>query len=66
MVRECPHLQSWLERMWTLSGVAEGTNLTHVKAGYFGRTGNNVVPLGPDLGPDWGFAEGAADALVLQ
>ena len=35
-------------------GVAEASNLEHCKNGYFGRTGNNIVPLGPDL--DFGTA----------
>ena len=30
-----------------LPGVAEASNLAHCKQGYFGRTGNALVPIGP-------------------
>mmetsp|Transcript_33329 Transcript_33329/g.100684 ORF Transcript_33329/g.100684 Transcript_33329/m.100684 type:complete len:275 (-) Transcript_33329:63-887(-) len=66
MIRECPQLHAWLERMWRLPGVAKGTSIDHIKKGYFGRTGNNIVPLGPDLGPDWGFGADADTSPSLQ
>ncbi|KAK9859809.1 hypothetical protein WJX84_010324 [Apatococcus fuscideae] len=46
-----PQLQRWLLEMLSLPGVRESSNLDHCKRGYFGRTGNNIVPLGPVL--DW-------------
>ncbi|MCH9680925.1 MAG: glutathione S-transferase C-terminal domain-containing protein [Deltaproteobacteria bacterium] len=49
MVRDYPHLQRWLEAMSAWPGVAPASNLEHCKRGYFGRTGNNIVPLGPAL-----------------
>ncbi|KAK9868840.1 hypothetical protein WJX84_002959 [Apatococcus fuscideae] len=45
-----PHLQRWLLDMLALEGVQACSNLDHCKKGYFGRTGNNLVPLGPALG----------------
>ena len=32
-----------------MPGVAEASNIRHCKLGYFGRTGNNIIPLGPEL-----------------
>ena len=46
-VRSYPHLQRWLERMVEVPGVRGASNLGHCKRGYFGRTGNNLVPGGP-------------------
>ncbi len=43
-------VQAWLERMLSLPGVTQCSSLDHCKKGYFGRTGNNLVPLGPVLG----------------
>jgi putative glutathione S-transferase len=42
-----PHLWRWLCRVHALPGVAESNSLTHCRQGYFGRSWNNVVPLGP-------------------
>jgi len=42
-----PHLWRWLCRMYALPGVAESNSLDHCKQGYFGRSWNNVIPLGP-------------------
>jgi glutathionyl-hydroquinone reductase len=42
-------MQRWLQDLWSLQGVAAASNLDHCKRGYFGRTGNNIVPLGPQL-----------------
>lgn len=42
-----PHLWRWLCRVYALPGVAESNSLDHCKQGYFGRSWNNVVPLGP-------------------
>ena len=35
--------------LYSLLGVAEASNIDHCKKGYFGRHGNNVVPVGPQL-----------------
>lgn len=43
-----PHLWQWLCRVYALPGVAQSNSLDHCKQGYFGRSWNNVVPLGPD------------------
>jgi len=42
-----PHLWRWLCRVYALPGVAQSNSLEHCKQGYFGRSWNNVVPLGP-------------------
>ena len=42
-----PYLWRWLCRVFALPGVADAGSLIHCKQGYFGRSWNNVVPLGP-------------------
>lgn len=49
MVREYVDLHRWLRDVYHQPGVAEASNLEHCKRGYFGRTGNNIVPAGPAL-----------------
>ncbi|KAA6429496.1 MAG: hypothetical protein FRX49_00888 [Trebouxia sp. A1-2] len=44
-----PNLQRWMMDFYSLPGVAEASNIDHCKKGYFGRHGNNIVPLGPQL-----------------
>ena len=46
-VLDHPHLWHWLCRVHALPGVAGAGSLVHCRQGYFGRTGNQVVPLGP-------------------
>ncbi len=46
-VLDYPHLWRWLCRVYALPGVAASNSLIHCRQGYFGRTWNNVVPLGP-------------------
>lgn len=41
-----PNLWAYLKRLYQIPGFAETSNLTHIKNGYFGRTGNGTVPLG--------------------
>ncbi len=43
------HLWRWLCRVYALPGVASSNALTHCRQGYFGRSWNGVVPLGPLL-----------------
>jgi len=45
IVRDCPNLQRWLRDMFDFPGVREGTNIDHCIFGYFGRTGNNIIPV---------------------
>ena len=47
MVRDIQSLKRWLEDMLFIPGIAEASNLEHCRKGYFGRTGNKIVPLGP-------------------
>lgn len=42
-----PHLWRWLCRVYALPGVPESGSLIHCRQGYFGRSWNNVIPLGP-------------------
>ena len=46
-ILDYPHLWRWLCRVYALPGVAEAGSLIHCRQGYFGRSWNNVVPLGP-------------------
>ncbi|MEM6974200.1 MAG: glutathione S-transferase C-terminal domain-containing protein [Pseudomonadota bacterium] len=46
-VLDYPGLWRWLCRVYALDGVAESSALTHCRQGYFGRTWNGVIPLGP-------------------
>lgn len=41
------HVWCWLCRVYALPGVAESNSLDHCKQGYFGRSWNGVIPLGP-------------------
>ncbi|MEO0325952.1 MAG: glutathione S-transferase C-terminal domain-containing protein [Myxococcota bacterium] len=47
-IADYPRLSDWLARMLAVPGVAEASNLDHARNGYFGRTGNGVVPMGPE------------------
>ncbi len=46
-VLDFPYLWRWLCRVYALPGVAQSSSLEHCRQGYFGRSWNNVVPLGP-------------------
>jgi len=46
-ILDFPHLWRWLCRVYAIDGVAQSNSLDHCKQGYFGRSWNNVVPLGP-------------------
>lgn len=46
-ILDYPHLWRWLCRVHSLPGVAEAGSLVHCRQGYFGRSWNEVVPLGP-------------------
>lgn len=46
-ILDYPHLWRWLCRVHALPGVAESGSLIHCRQGYFGRSWNGVVPLGP-------------------
>ncbi len=46
-ILDYPHLWRWLCRVHALEGVAEASSLIHCRQGYFGRSWNGVVPLGP-------------------
>lgn len=46
-ILDYPHLWRWLCRVHALPGVAQGSSLVHCRQGYFGRSWNGVVPLGP-------------------
>ena len=46
-ILDYPYLWRWLCRVYALPGVAQSNSLVHCRQGYFGRSWNNVVPLGP-------------------
>ena len=46
-ILDYPHVWRWLCRVYALPGVAESGSLIHCRQGYFGRSWNNVIPLGP-------------------
>ncbi len=46
-ILDYPNLWRWLCRVYALPGVAESGSLLHCRQGYFGRSWNGVVPLGP-------------------
>ena len=46
-ILDYPHLWRWLCRVHALDGVARSGSLVHCRQGYFGRSWNRVVPLGP-------------------
>ncbi len=48
-ILDYPFLWRWLCRVYAIPGVAQSNSLDHCKQGYFGRSWNNVVPLGPTL-----------------
>ncbi len=46
-ILDYPHLWRWLCRVYALPSVAKSNSLIHCRQGYFGRSWNNVIPLGP-------------------
>ncbi|MEL6573699.1 MAG: glutathione S-transferase C-terminal domain-containing protein [Pseudomonadota bacterium] len=46
-ILDYPHLWRWLCRVYQMEGVADAGSLLHCRQGYFGRSWNGVVPLGP-------------------
>ncbi len=48
-ILDYPHLWRWICRVYAIPGVAKAGSLVHCRQGYFGRSWNNVVPLGPNL-----------------
>ena len=47
MLHEYRNLSRWLDAFGALPGVTEASNIEHCRAGYFGRTGDNRIPIGP-------------------
>ncbi len=48
-ILDYPNLWRWLCRVYALDGVADAGSLIHCRQGYFGRSWNGVVPLGPTV-----------------
>lgn len=46
-ILDYPNLWRWLCRVYAIPGAAQSNSLDHCKQGYFGRSWNNVIPLGP-------------------
>ena len=51
LVYEYPNIYGWMKDIYQYKNVKNACNIKHCKNGYFGRTGNNVIPKGPDY--DW-------------
>ena len=46
-VLDYPHLWRWICRVYALKGVRDSNSLVHCRQGYFGRSWNKTIPLGP-------------------
>ena len=46
-ILDYPNLWRWLCRVYALPGVRDSNSLLHCRQGYFGRTWNKTIPLGP-------------------
>lgn len=46
-ILDYPHLWRWLCRVYAIDGVSASNSLIHCRQGYFGRTWNRTIPLGP-------------------
>jgi putative glutathione S-transferase len=46
-ILDYPHLWRWVCAVYAIPGVAEASPLQHSVQGYFGRSDNRVVPVGP-------------------
>ncbi|MEM0989416.1 MAG: glutathione S-transferase C-terminal domain-containing protein [Pseudomonadota bacterium] len=46
-ILDYPNLWRWLCRVYAMDGVANAGSLIHCRQGYFGRSWNGVIPLGP-------------------
>ena len=46
-ILDYPHIWHWLCRVYALPGISDAGSLVHCRQGYFGRSWNGVVPLGP-------------------
>lgn len=46
-ILDYPNLWRWLCRVYAINGVPQSNSLIHCRQGYFGRSWNNVIPLGP-------------------
>ena len=51
-VREYPNLWRWLCDMYKIPAVSSESPLEPMKVGYFGRTPNNIIPVGPPGYPE--------------
>lgn len=48
-VLDYPYLWRWLCRFYTVFGVEPSGSLIHCRQGYFGRSWNQVIPMGPNF-----------------
>lgn len=46
-ILDYPYLWRWLCRVYAMPGVADAGSLVHCRQGYFGRSWNGTIPLGP-------------------
>ncbi|MEM7472287.1 MAG: glutathione S-transferase C-terminal domain-containing protein [Pseudomonadota bacterium] len=47
-ILDYPNLWRWLCRVYAMEGVRAAGSLVHCRQGYFGRSWNGVVPIGPN------------------
>ena len=52
LIADYPHLWRWMCDFYALPGVKEESPLRQMKQGYFGRTGNSTIPIGPEGYPE--------------
>lgn len=64
-ILDYPFLWRWLCRVYALDGVADSGSLIHCRQGYFGRSWNGVIPLGPRLPMPYPEAYGHPDLAPL-
>ncbi|XP_006817295.1 glutathionyl-hydroquinone reductase YqjG-like [Saccoglossus kowalevskii] len=49
MLQDYDNLGEYIKDIYQYSGVAMASNLDHCVKGYFGRSGNGIVPIGPGI-----------------
>jgi len=65
-ILDYPHLWRWLCRVYALPGVAQSNALVHCRQGYFGRSWNQTIPLGPIKPMVYPDAYGHADLALKR
>tara|TARA_Y100001970_G_scaffold103185_1_gene129510 strand:+ start:7068 stop:8102 length:1035 start_codon:yes stop_codon:yes gene_type:complete len=61
-----PYLWQWLCRVYSLPEVADSCSLLHCRQGYFGRSGNCIIPIGPEHPMPYPKAYNHPEIVVLK